>query len=134
MAQYFIVHSTTREVANVSSTPFNIDESVQPPAPYLQLKRVDNDTIPAFNIATQKLVRIFTDNDTLFTRTFSWSVVAKTQAEIDAYNLEQDDNNTLTVIRNNYQALINGTGTATDRLVRCERGLAYLLRLLVRNQ
>jgi hypothetical protein len=107
---------------------------VQPPAPYLQLKRVDDDTIPAFNIATQKLVRIFTDNDTLFTRTFSWSVVAKTQAEIDAYNLEQSDNNTLTVIRNNYQDLINGTGTNLERLVRCERGLAYLLRLLVRNQ
>jgi hypothetical protein len=134
MAQYFIVHSTTRELVRTSSTPFNIDESVQPPAPYLQLKRVDDDTIPAFNIATQKLVRIFTDNDTLFTRTFSWQVVAKTQAEIDAYNLEQSDNNTLTVIRNNYQDLINGTGTNLERLVRCERGLAYLLRLIVRNQ
>jgi hypothetical protein len=131
---FYIIHSTTRVVERTSSTPFNIDENVQPPAPYLQLKRVDDDTIPAFNIATQKLVRIFTDNDTLFTRTFSWQVVAKTQAEIDAYNLEQSDNNTLTVIRNNYQDLINGTGTNLERLVRCERGLAYLLRLIVRNQ
>jgi hypothetical protein len=134
MAQYFIVHSTTREVANVSSTPFNIDENVQPPAPYLQLKRVDDSNIPAFNIATQKLVRIFTDNDTLFTRTFSWQVQAKTQAEIDAYNLEQEDRDTETVIRNNYPALVAGQGTLAERVTRCEKGLAFLLRLIVRNQ
>jgi hypothetical protein len=130
---YYIVNRDTRALVRESSTPFNIDESVQPDPPLIQLKRVDDDTRPAFDPATQKLVRIFTDNDAAFTRTWSWQVQAKTQAEMDAYQLEQQDAATLVIIRNVYQDLKNGVGTAVQRLERCERALAWLLRQHVRN-
>jgi hypothetical protein len=129
---FYIVHSTTRELVRRSNAPFNIDEAIQPPAPYLQLKRVDDDTLPDFNPATERLVRSFTDNDTLFTRTFFWQVTAMTQAEMDAYQQQQQDTATLEIIRNVYSDLKNGVGTNIERLVRVERAVAWLLRGSVR--
>ena len=128
---FYIIHSVTRAVVRTSSTPFNVDEAVQPPAPHIQLRRIDDDTLPAVNAATHKLERTFTDNDMAFTRTFIWQVVALTQAEIDANTLAAQDAATLVIIANVYAALKNGTGTAAERLVRLERAVAWLLRVFV---
>ena len=131
---YYIINKLTREVIRESHTPFNIDETVQPSDPLIQLKRVDVDTTPAFDPATQKIVRQFADNDAAFTRTFSNVVVAMTRAEKDAYALRQSDSAELVQLRAVYNDLKNGVGTATQRTVRLEKCVAWLLREYVRNQ
>lgn len=125
---YYIVHSISRAVVRESRFPFNVDENIQPPAPHIQLKRVDNDTVPNFNPATQKTIRSFVDNDSAFTRTFSWQVVAKTQQEMDEFQRQTQDAATLQIIRDVYQDLKNGVGTAAERLTRVERAVAWLLK------
>lgn len=125
---FFILHSVTRVLVRTSSTPFNVDEAVQPPAPHIQLKRVDDNTQPAFNAATHKLQRTSVDDDVAFTRTFIWQAVALTQQEINANTQAATDAATLVTIRNVYNDLRNGVGTAAERLVRIERAVAWLLR------
>lgn len=131
---YFILDKNTRELIRQSPTPFNVDESVQPPDPLIQLKRVDDDTKPPFDPATEKLVRIFTDNDIAFTRTFSWSVVAMTQDEIDEYEQAQQDEITRQQIRQFYLDLKNGVGTTAERAARLEKAVAWLLRSVARSE
>ena len=125
---YYIIHSQTREVVRQSKQPFNIDPAIQPPAPYLQLVRVDDATVPAYDPATQKLERQFVDDDQAFTRTFFNAVVAMTAEERAAYQQRQADEQTLQMIRQHYNDLKNGVGTNLERLQRVERGLAWLLR------
>lgn len=133
MATYYIVNMNTRELVRTSHSPFNIDEAVQPPSPLIQLKRVDNDTVPSFNAATQKVIRSSIDNDTLFTRTFYFEVVSLSQAEIDANQLNQTDEATRILIKNGYMDLKNGAGTTAERAARLERAVAWLLRQYVKN-
>lgn len=128
MATYYILDSTTRVIIRQSHAPFNIDEGIQPPPPLIQLKRIDNDTLPTFDPATEKVVRTFTDDDLLFTRTFFWQVTALTPEEVAAFQQRQQDDATLQIIRSVYQDLRNGVGTATERLTRVERAVAWLLR------
>lgn len=130
---YYIINKTTRALIRQSQTPFNIDENVQPPDPAIQLKRIDDDTMPALNPATQKIVRQFTDDDTAFTRTFHNVVTAMTDAEITAYAEAQQAETTRLQIRAAYIALTNGTGTNVERLQRLERAVAWLLRQVVKN-
>jgi hypothetical protein len=132
---YFIIDKNTRELIRRSDTPFNIDENVQPPDPLIQLKQVNDDTQPAYDPATQRLVRVSTDNDAAFTRTFSWSVEALSQEEIDLKAAIAADEVTLTTtIKNGYIALRDGTGTDAARLRRCEIAIAFLLRQLYRSK
>lgn len=128
MATYYIVHSQTREVVRTSREPFNIDPSVQPPARYLQLVRVDDATVPAYDPATQKIVRQFTDDDNAFTRTFYNAVVAMTAEEQAAYQKRLQDKATLNQIKAVYLDMKNGVGTAGERLQRVEKACAWLLR------
>lgn len=128
MATYYIIHSETREVIRTSREPFNIDPSVQPPAPYLQLVRVDDATVPAYDPATQKIVRQFVDDDNAFTRTFYNAVAQMTAEEQAAYQKRLADEAKLQTIRQHYNDLKNGVGTNLERLVRVERACAWLLR------
>lgn len=133
MATYYIIHSQTREVVRTSREPFNIDPSVQPPAPYLQLVRVDDATVPAYDPATQKIVRQFTDDDNAFTRTFYNAVVAMTVEEQAAYQKRLADEATLNQIKAVYLNMKNGVGTAGERLQRVEKACAWLLRQYVED-
>lgn len=130
MATYYIVNADTRALIRTSRTPFNVDEDIQPPAPYIQLKHVDG-VRPAFDPATQKLVQNIVDDDVAHTRTYGWSIVALSQAELDALAQQAQDAATLIIIRNVYQDLRNGVGTAAERLQRLERAVAWLLRSFV---
>lgn len=128
MSYYYIIDSNTREVVRESRTPFNIDPAIQPPDPYLQLVRVDDDRRPAFDEATQKLVREFVDDDAAFTRTFRFVVAPMTAEEIAAYQRRQADTAELQQLRAVYQDLQNGVGTSTERMRRVERVCAWLLK------
>ena len=128
MATYYILDKITRELKRESRTPFNIDPAVQPPAPYIQLVRVEDATQPAFDPATQKLARTFTDDDAAFTRTFHYVVAAMTAEEIAAYQKRQQDEATLNQIKAVYLDMKNGVGTNLERLQRVEKACAYLLR------
>ncbi len=125
---YYIVNKQTRELVRTSQTPVNVDENVNEWGDFIQLKRVDDDTQPAFNAATQKLNRISTDDDVAHTRTFSFAVVSLTQPELDAIAERTASEATRQQIKPVYTALQNGTGTAGERLARIERAVAYLLR------
>jgi hypothetical protein len=125
---YFIIDKNTREVIRRSTTPFNIDETIQPPAPFIQLKQVDDLTVPTFNPNTQKLSATFVDDDVAGTRTFKQIAVPLTQAELDANAKLAQDEATRQQIKTVYSDLRNGVGTAAERLVRLEKAVAYLLR------
>lgn len=125
---YYIVNIETRQLIKQSSTPFNIDETVQPDYPLIQLKGVENNTEPSYDPATQKLKREFVDNDTLFTRTFYWNVVAKTAQEQAAYQQQLDAEATRQQIKSVYNALKDGQGTSAERIQRVEKAVAWLLR------
>ena len=125
---YFIINRKTRELIRTSQTPVNVDETVNEFGDLIQLKRVENNTQPAFKSATQKLNRISTDDDVAFTRTFTWEVVSLTQPELDAIAEQTASEATRQQIKAVYTALRNGTGTATERIVRIERAVAWLLR------
>ncbi len=129
---YYIVNKQTRELVRTSQTPINVDENVNEFGDFIQLKRVDDDTQPAFNAATQKLNRISTDDDVAHTRTFSFAVVSLTQPELDAVAERTASEATRQQIKTAYTALQNSTGTVTERIVRIERALAYLFRETVR--
>jgi hypothetical protein len=64
----------------------------------------------------------------------TWILVPKTEAEIafDAY--VADRNSDLTLIRQVYIALKNGTGTAAERLVRVERVCARFIKDIFRGE
>jgi hypothetical protein len=128
MNTYYILNKNTRVLVRESFQPFNIDASVQPPAPLIQLVRTDNGIPPTFDPATQKLVYTFTDNDATFTRNYSYQIQAMTQAEMDAYQKQQQDETTRQQIKAVYQDLINGVGTVAQRQVRVEKAVAWLLR------
>lgn len=130
---YYIINKDSRELIRESRTPFNINEAEQPPDPFIQLKRVNDDTQPAHNAATQKLVREFTDNDAACTRTFQWVIVAKTAEEQAAYAEAQADEVTRQQIKAVYQDLKNGVGTNIERLQRIEKATAWLLRNVVKQ-
>ncbi len=118
---YYIINKNTRQTVRESLTPFNIDESVQPQSPLVQLKRADQNELPAFNPLTEKLSYIFTDNDVKKSRTFSYSVKALTVEEIaDAAKrkLENDEKIQILLI---LPDLKNGTGTSVIRQARIER-------------
>ena len=121
---FYIINKLTRELIRTTSNPVNVDESVNEWGDVIQLKRIDDNTLPAFNSATQKLVRISTDNDAAHTRTFSWSVVALTQAELDEIAEKAADTNRRTQAQNMLTALENGTITAAQQ----RQVLAFLLR------
>jgi len=125
---YYIINKDTRQVIRVSPTPFNADESIQPDPPLIQLKGIENNAEPVYNPALQKLQRTFTDDDILFTRTFYFIVVDKTQEEIDAYQAELDAEATRQQLKAVYTALRDGQGTAGERLIRVEKAVAWLLR------
>lgn len=125
---FYILDKNTRVLVRESRTPFNIDETIQPPDPLIQLKRVVNDTQPSFEVATQKLERFSTDDDIAFIRTFAYRVIAKTAEEQAEYQRQLADAATLEQIRAVYIAMKNGTGTAAERITRVERSCAYLLR------
>lgn len=125
---FYIINKTTGDVVKKSDTPFNIDESVQPPDPFMQLKILRNETKPAFNAATEKLVITHTDDLQAFTRTFHFVKQPLTAEEI-ALKAEADAAEvTRLQIKAVYLDLKNGTGTAGERLVRIEKALAWLLR------
>lgn len=130
---YFILNKNTREVVRRSETPFNIDDTIQPPSPMIQLKRVDVETKPTFDAATQKLVHNFTDNDAAFTRTFAYSVVALDTAERSTVTQQTQDETARLQIKAVIADVRNGVGTAVERLVRLEKAVAYLLRYEVRR-
>lgn len=130
---FYIINKETRELIRRSETPFNIDATVQPPPPMIQLKRIDINTKPAFNAATQRLNYDFVDDDAVFTRTFSWSVVALTNGELTAATQAASDEASRVQIKAVIADLRNGVGTAAERLARIEKGLAYLLRGEVRR-
>lgn len=125
---FYIINSTTREVVRESRTPFNIDPAIQPPPPFLQLRRVVDETQPPFDPATEKLVREFVDDDAAATRTFRQVVAPMTAEEIAAYQRRQADAAELDQLRAVYDDLKNGVGTATQRQVRVERVCAWLLK------
>ena len=125
---FYIINKTTRELIRESATPFNVDEAVQPDAPLIQLKLVRDDTKPAYDAATEKLVQTTVDDDAAFTRNVKWVKQAMTPAEVTAYQQKQTDAATLQTIKSVYSDLKNGVGTAGERLVRLERAVAYLLR------
>jgi hypothetical protein len=125
---YFIVDKNTRDLIRQSQTPFNIDETVQPPDPLIQLKQVDDPTLPTFDATTQKLVGSFVDDDLAHTRTFKMVVAPLTQAEQDSKTATLQDEATRQQIKAVYSDLKNGVGTASDRLLRLERAVAWLLR------
>jgi hypothetical protein len=125
---YFIVDKNTRALIRQSQTPFNIDETIQPDDPLIQLKQVDDPTVPTFDANTQKLVNSFADDDAAHTRTFKMVVAPLTQAEQAARQQALQDETTRQQIKAVYSDLKNGTGTASDRLLRIERAVAWLLR------
>lgn len=129
---YYLINKDTREIIRTSATPFNADETVQPPPPVIQLKRVVDETQPQYDANTHKLVRTFTDNDNAGTRTFVWNAVPLTQEELDAKAAAAAEATELTVLQTVYTALKNGTGTANERIQRLERAVAWLLREQVR--
>lgn len=125
---FYIINSNTREVVRESRTPFNIDPAIQPPPPFLQLRRVIDETQPTFDPATEKLVREFVDDDAAGTRTFRQVVAPMTADEIAAYQRRQADAAELEQLRLVYNDLKNGVGTAAERIQRVERVCAWLLK------
>lgn len=125
---FYIVHKGTREVVRQSPKPFNSDESVQPHPPLIQLKRVEDETVPVYDESREKLVQNFVDDDNAGTRTFIWEVAPLSQEEINAYAKRQTDAETLEQLRAVYQDLKNGAGTSSVRIARLEKICAYLLR------
>ena len=95
---------------------------------------MDDDAQPPFDPATQKLAREHSDDLDAFTRTFRFVAVPLTQAELDANAERAGDNAELAQIRAVYDDHRNGVGTAAQRLTRCERALAWLLRSYARGQ
>lgn len=125
---FYIINKNTRELIRESATPFNVDESVQPSPPHIQLKLVRDDTKPSYDVATEKLVQMTVDNDAAFTRTVKWVKQAMTPDELTAYQQRQADAATLTQLKAVYNDLKNGVGTAAERQLRLEKAVAYLLR------
>lgn len=109
---FYIIDESTREVIRRSQTPFNIDESIKPPAGVVQLKHVVDETQPTFDPATHKLERTFTDDGVAGTRTFSFEAVPLTAGEAAAVQQLADDTAELDQIKTVYNAIRNGTGTA----------------------
>ncbi|MBV9214825.1 MAG: hypothetical protein JO053_01505 [Acidobacteria bacterium] len=124
---YLIINNQTREVIRTSETPFNVDESVQPPEDHVtQLKEVWDDTKPDFDADTEKLVTRFTDDDAAGTRMYSNIVEKLTADEIAAraafakrVAAQQSIQATLADMR-------AGTGTSAQRLARLEKAVAHL--------
>ena len=130
---FYLINKNTRELLRASATPFNADATVQPPLPVFQLRRVINDTQPAFNAATHKLIRTSVDDDNAATRTFRYEAIPLTQAELDAKAQAAADEAERQVLRAAYLDLKNGTGTQAERLRRVERAAAWLLRQYVQQ-
>lgn len=130
---FFIVDKNTRVVLRTSLTPFNVDESVQPPNGIVQLKGIENNTVPSFDPQTQKLVRSFTDDDATGTRTFRLQAVALSADELAVVAQASQDETERLAIKAVISDLRNGIGTATQRIQRVERACAYLLRQEVRR-
>ncbi len=125
---YFIINKSTRELIRQSQSPFNIDDKVQPPLPAFQLKGVEDATVPAFDANTHRLNRTFVDDDTAATRTFKNEVVPLTAPQLAAIAKRISDEAQRQQIKTIYAALVAGTGTAAERLVRLEKSVAYLLK------
>lgn len=128
---FFIIHKDTRELIRESGTPFNRDEQIQPPLPLIQLKRVFDNTQPAYDEETQKLVQSSVDDDEAGTRTFFYEVVALTQDELDARAAQAAYDAELDQLRAVYQDLQNGVGTTNVRITRVERVAAFLGKSLL---
>lgn len=125
---FYIINKDTRAEIRTSDTPFNVDETVQPPLPAIQLKRVDNTVPPAYNAATHKLVYSPVDDDVAFTRTFRYVAVLLTAEELAAQQQADADEAQRQTIKAAYAALKAGTGTTVQRLSRIETAVAWLLR------
>jgi len=125
---FFIINKTTRQVIRTSETPFNIDENVQPGGGVIQLKRIDDETKPNFDPATQKLVRNFVDDDSAFTRTFSFSVAQLTNGELAAATQAVQGETQRQQIKTLIDAFKNGTATNAQ----VQKAIAYLLKDAVR--
>ena len=126
MPTFYIIRKSDRSLVRRTTAPINTLTNETDTE--LCLMQVESDVIPAFNPATQKLVRVFTDNDALYTRTFSYTVSALTQAELNALTSAQQTALTKQEIKAAYTAMVNGTGTAAERIARLEKAVAYLLR------
>jgi hypothetical protein len=84
---------------------------------------------PAFNPATHKVERAASLVDvTENTLTQAWSIVPLTAGELADIAAQATRTTDSTQIKAALTALKNGTGTQADRLARCEKALAYLIR------
>lgn len=125
---FYIINKDTRQLIRQSESPFNVDESVQPPLPQIQLRHVEDENIPVFNEATEKLNRIFTDDDINFTRTFSYEVVAKTVQEQAEHQARVNDGLERAAAKAELPAMANSTGSAIARQERLERVVLRLAK------
>lgn len=130
---WYVLDAQTREVIKTSEQYFSINLDADPGPDVIWLERVIDETQPAYDPATQKLNRTSVDDDVARTRTFFYEVVALTQEEIDAEAQRQADAAELLQLKAIYQDLKNGVGTATERMQRVERCVAWLLKDYARD-
>lgn len=133
MATFYTVNTQTGETVKTSPAPFNVDENVQPDPPFVQLKRVDDNTVPVYAEATHKLVRSVTDSYQAHTRTFYNEVVEKTQAEKNAYQQRLADDADRAAAKAVLLDMKNGVGTQTVRTTRLEKVLFRVAKDLYGN-
>ena len=89
---------------------------------------------PVYDSATERIQRVDPVYDVVEeTATYSWEIVSLTQDELDAIADREADDAQLVIIKAAYQDLKNGVGTATERLERIEKGLAYILKQFYGN-
>ncbi len=129
---YLIIKKDTNEVVKKSDAPFNADESIQPPPPLVQLKVIRDETKPGYDAANEKLVLTHKDDFKLLTRTYFFEKAVLSSEEKALITQASADETTRQQVKTVYAALKAGTGTATQRLVRIEKAVAYLLKDLVK--
>lgn len=115
---YYIINKDTRELIRESETPFNVDESIQPPDPLIQLKLVNDNTEVPHDPLTQKLVREFVDDDKEFTRTFYYTVADKPLEEVESAKQGLKKRNEKNLIASE---LRSSKGTLEERVRRLEK-------------
>lgn len=131
--QQIIRNKTTKAVIRISETPIRADGKI--PAdldPAVELVDiVDPPAQPAFNPATQKVVSTTSEQAGAvgfpIRLVYDWSVVALSQAELDAKAAESSAANERDQLKAVVSALRDGTGTTGERVARVEKACARLI-------
>lgn len=115
---YYIVNKENGETLSTNLTPFNIDPNVQPEDDSIvQLKHVEDETVPIYNKSSHKLVRTSVDNFVNFTRTFKLVAEELTEEDKASIKISAQERNFNNVLR---IQLSSGNGTLEERVARLE--------------